>query len=405
MKKKKTQRWTKFRHRIVRNILFFILGPVVWIKYRAKIKKYRDPQKRRQFLVLFNHQTAFDQFFVGMAFKGPVYYLASEDLFSKGWISAVIRYLVAPIPIKKQTTDIKAIMNCIKVAKEGGTIALAPEGNRTFSGKTGYMSPAIASLARKLGLPIALMKIEGGYGVQPRWADTVRKGRINAYVSKIVEPAEYKQMTDAELFDVIEKELYVDEGIVSGCFEDKKKAEYLERAMYVCPDCGLSTFESDKNIIECKKCNKKIEYLATKELKGVNCTFPFEFVTQWYDYQCEFVNSLDVTQMTEKPIYVERSTFSQVIPNKKKVHLDDDAEICLYGDKITVLSEKTNITFDFNTVSAVTVLGRNKVNIYLDGNIYQLKGNKRMNGLKYVNIFNRYKNIAKGEENGKFLGL
>jgi 1-acyl-sn-glycerol-3-phosphate acyltransferase len=152
VKKKKTQRWTKFRHRIFRNILFFILGPVVWIKYRAKIKKYRDPQKRRQFLVLFNHQTAFDQFFVGMAFKGPVYYLASEDLSSKGWVSAVIRYLVAPIPIKKQTTDIKAIMNCIKVAKEGGTIALAPEGNRTFSGKTGYMSPAIASLAKKLKL-------------------------------------------------------------------------------------------------------------------------------------------------------------------------------------------------------------------------------------------------------------
>ena len=51
-----------------------------------------------------NHQTAFDQFFIGMTFKGAVYYVASEDLFSNGWVSSLLRWLVAPIPIKKQTT-------------------------------------------------------------------------------------------------------------------------------------------------------------------------------------------------------------------------------------------------------------------------------------------------------------
>jgi hypothetical protein len=50
-------------------------------------------------------------------------------------------------------------MNCLRVAREGGTIALAPEGNRTYSGKTEYMNPAIAALARKLALPIALYSV------------------------------------------------------------------------------------------------------------------------------------------------------------------------------------------------------------------------------------------------------
>ena len=68
---------------------------------------------------------------------------------------------MAPIPIKKQTTDIGAVKNCYKVAKEGGTIAIAPEGNRTYSGKTLYMSPTIASLSKKIKLPIATMLIEG----------------------------------------------------------------------------------------------------------------------------------------------------------------------------------------------------------------------------------------------------
>ena len=150
MTKEKKKPWIRFRHRVVRNVLFPTLGTYSRLTYGIHIEKFRE-QGDRQYLILFNHQTAFDQFFVGMAFRGPVYYLASEDLFSNGWVSSVIRYLVAPIPIKKQTTDIAAVKRCLTVAKEGGTIAIAPEGNRTYSGKTEYINPAIVALAKKAG--------------------------------------------------------------------------------------------------------------------------------------------------------------------------------------------------------------------------------------------------------------
>ena len=51
------------------------------------------------------------------------------------------------------------------------------------------------------------------------------------------------------------------------------------------------------------------------------------------------------------------------------------------------------------------MLGKNKVNIYYKDKVYQLKGSERFNGLKYVNVFNRYKNIREGNEDVKFLGL
>ena len=129
-KNKKSKKWTKFRHRVVTVILHYTFGIYCKIRYRIRIDRFRE-QEKRPYLILLNHQTAFDQFFVGMAFRGPVYYLASEDIFSNGWVSSLIRWLVEPIPIKKQTTDVRAILNCIKVAREGGTIAIAPEGNRT----------------------------------------------------------------------------------------------------------------------------------------------------------------------------------------------------------------------------------------------------------------------------------
>ena len=403
-KKKANKKWMRFRHRVVRNLACAVMKPYSYLKYGVRIERFRE-QGDRSYLVLYNHQTAFDQFFVGMAFKGPIYYLASEDLFSKGWVSSLIRYLVAPIPIKKQTTDIKAILNCMRVAKEGGTIAIAPEGNRTYSGKTEYMSPTIAPLARKLGLPIALYHLEGGYGVHPRWSDVVRKGKMRGYVYKVIEPEEYADMTDDALFTAIQEGLSVNEAVADAEFHHKQLSDYLERAIYVCPHCGLSEFESKADLIECKKCGRKTRYLPTKELVGVEHESPFRFINDWYDYQSEFVNGFDNLQYTAEPLYTEKTSIANVIPYQKKELLEKNTEISLYGDRITVKMAGETLVFPFKETLAVTLLGKNKLNIYFGDKIYQLKSGKRFNALKYVHLYHRYKNIMEGDNNGKFLGL
>lgn len=404
MAQNKKKKWLKFRHRIARNILYVLLAPYSYFKYGIRVERFKE-QEDRPYLILMNHQTPFDQFFVGMAFKGAVYYLATEDIFSNGWISSVIKYLVAPIPIKKQTTDVKAIMTCVRVSREGGTLAIAPEGNRTYSGRTEYMSPSIAPLARKLGQPIALFRIEGGYGVQPRWSDVIRKGKMRGYVSKVIYPEEYATLSDDELFELIKDGLYVNEAVCDGEFHHKKCAEYLERAIYVCPFCGLTSLESHRDRIKCNQCNREIKYLPTKELEGVGFEFPFRFVADWYDAQAEYVNKLDVLGYEDTPMYRELVEIYEVIPCEKKNLISDKAEISLYGNRIEILIDEKKNVYCFDETSAVTVLGRNKLNIYYDGAIYQVKGGKRFNALKYVHIYNRYKNIIKGEVNGSFLGL
>ncbi|MBO7195820.1 MAG: 1-acyl-sn-glycerol-3-phosphate acyltransferase [Clostridia bacterium] len=402
--KKKNKKWMKFRHKVVHLILRHPVHLLCKIKYGIKIKKY--PHKE-PCLVLYNHQTAFDQFFVGLAFRQPIYYLASEDLFSNGWVSSLIKYLVEPIPIKKQTTDVKAILNCIRVIREGGSIAIAPEGNRTYSGETVFMSPTIAPLARKMGVPIVLYRLEGGYGVQPRWSDVTRKGKMCGYVSRVIKPEEYNNLSDDELFDIIRTGLYQNEAVADAQFKHKKLAEYVERAIYTCPDCGLTTIESNGDVIECKRCGKKVRYLPTKELKGINCDFPHKFMLDWYKAQENFVNSLDLTPYHDTPMYEDHAEVKEVIAGVSKTLLYPQADITLYGNRINISYKEGDAQQDFlfDETTAVTVLGRNKLNIYHGGKIYQLKGDKRFCALKFVHIFHRYKNILKGDENDTFLGL
>lgn len=399
--KQKKETWCKRRHGVVNSILRVLISPFSYFLYGMRVEKFKE-QGDRQYLILMNHQTAFDQFFVGLAFRGPIYYIASEDLFSKGWISSVIRFLVAPIPIKKQTTDIRAVMNCLKVAKEGGTIAMAPEGNRTFSGRTVHINPAVAPLAKKLGLPVALFRIEGGYGVQPRWSDVIRRGRMRGYVSQVIEPEQLQSLSNEELMQRITEGLHVDEAKADGQYRHAQTAQYLERAIYVCPYCGLSKFESHKDIIRCTTCGREIRYLPDKSLQGIGFDFPFAFVGHWYDYQCDFVNGLDLLADTSAPLFEDQANLIEVIAYQKKMILQKQAPIALYGDRI-VCGDRV---FAFGAIDAVTVLGRNKVNIYTDGRIYQFKStDKRFNALKYVNIFYRYRNLHAEEKYEQFLGL
>jgi len=397
----KKQGWIKFRHKVVTEIIRPIFGPYVRWKYGIRIEKFPD-QGDRPYLILMNHQTAYDQFFVGLTFHRPVYYLASEDIFSMGWVSRLIRWLVAPIPIKKQTTDLQAVKNCILVAREGGTICIAPEGHRTFHGRTVYMNPSIANLARKLGLPIVIFRIEGGYGIHPRWSDVVRRGKMRSYVKRVIEPEEYAGMTSAQLFELLEQELTVDEARVTGQFRHKKNAEFLDRVFYTCPWCGLSPFESRDDIIRCTTCGRQIRHRSTKELEGVDFEFPHRFVSDWYGWQNSYVSGLDTLAMTREPVFEDQASVSLVIPGSHKKLLQKQTTVRLYGDRVTAGSRE----FPFSDLSAVVLLGKNKINIYAGDGLYQLSGvNKGFNGLKYLNFYHHYKNQRTGDHNGKFLGL
>ena len=136
----KKQKWTHPRHRAVRTLLGWAMDLYIRAVYGLRVTKFQE-EGNRQYLILANHQTGFDQFYISLAFRQAVYYVASEDIFSMGWLSRLIEWLVAPIPIKKQVTDVRTVKNCLEVAKEGGSIAIFPEGNRTFSGITGAEYP------------------------------------------------------------------------------------------------------------------------------------------------------------------------------------------------------------------------------------------------------------------------
>ncbi|MBO5866467.1 MAG: 1-acyl-sn-glycerol-3-phosphate acyltransferase, partial [Clostridia bacterium] len=218
----KKNTWIKPRHRRWWNFANWLLKPIIRCKYHMEIVPFED--NKGQYLVLCNHQTPFDQFYLSKMFKGNIYFVCTEDLLSNKLVGGIIKHTIEPIPIQKGAMDLGTIKACARVAKEGGSIIVYPEGNRTYSGKTGHIKPAVAKLAKFLKLPIALVRQEGGFGIEPCWSNVSRDGKARIAVSKVLTHDEYKTLTDDQLYQLICQELFVDDSASDATFKHKRRA-------------------------------------------------------------------------------------------------------------------------------------------------------------------------------------
>ena len=389
--------WIKKRH----SVSYVIIKPILWLA--SKILYGFTPEKYKldagkPYLILSNHQTSFDQFMVNLSFPRLLYFVASEDIFSHGIVSSAIKYLVAPIPKSKGQRDSSTIRNCMRVIKEGGAVCIFAEGNRTYSGCTEYIDPVIARFAKSLNATLILYNIEGGYGIESRWGASFAKGKSRGFVKRVISPEEIKEMSNEELFSVIEEELRVSAFDSDAKYVGDKRAEYMERALYLCPDCNkYETLVSEKNTLTCTNCGYQVEYMEDLKFNVINGKTQMKTVKEWYDYQKNYVNNMDIKNHQSSDIIFsddEVEIFSVV--KEKPRELIAKGKFAMYGDRIVLTNEEKSITYPIENVAEMEPLNKNSINMSFDGNIYKIKGQARFNPLKYVNLFYHIKNVSEG---------
>ena len=134
--------------------------------------------------------------------------------------------------------------------------------------------------------------------------------------------------------------------------------------------------------------------------------FPYRSVKEWYDAQSSFMRKLDLSVYRDKPMVTATAALSEVEIYKSKTKLDGKVCIALYSDRIETQGAKTgHRIYGFDELTAVTVLGRNKLNLYLGDKVYQIKSDKRFNALRIVHAYYHYRHVIKGENDDKLLGL
>lgn len=391
----KKNQWVKKRHARVFAFLRVLLRPIFVIRYRYRAKKSGLP--KGAYLILSNHQTTMDPFFLSMSFRFPVYFITSDDIFNLK-VSPLIRYLVAPIPKSKSVRDVVAMKNVFRVIKEGGAVGIFPEGNRTISGGQWEMTDAVAKLAKAVKVPLVLYNLHGGYGTDPRWGHSLRKGKFYGGVKRVLSAEELAALSTEELFALIKEELKVDDTSSGVSFKSGKRAEYIERALYLCPVCGsVSGFVSHKYKFACRECNTASTY--TTELSLSPPVGEYRRIYEWFEWEREEIvkRVLAGEKVSDNGIL-----FRESVKFQKKKKLAGD-RVCIDKENLVISGDAGESIYPLRDVVAMTMVGKKKFNFYYDGKILQVKGGKRFCAIKYVHVFDGlraafHKEVVKDKE-------
>lgn len=389
--KKKQKHWVKKRHAAVFAFLRFAMAPFLWLRYHYRAEK--APIRKGPCIVLSNHQATMDPFFIPKAFPFQLYFYASDDLFNLK-VSPLIRYLAAPIPKSKSVADLKAVMISLRVLREGGAIGITPEGNRTLSGRQWEMGDSVAKLVKTAKVPLVLFNLCGGYGTDPRWGVKIRRGtKFVGRVRRILTPEEYAGMSDEELFGIIKNELDVDDTLSGERYKSRRRAEYIERALYMCPVCGsIGTIHSHGTGFCCTSCKTEAEY--TEDLKISPPVGGYSRIYEWYEWErLEIVRRI----LGGEKISDGDILFRESVKLQKKIKLPGNT-VTLDKDSLMISGGGTETRYPLAEIDAITAVGKKKFNFYYKGKILQVKGGKRFCAIKYVHAFDGIRAARKEEK-------
>jgi 1-acyl-sn-glycerol-3-phosphate acyltransferase len=223
-------------------------------------------------IILANHNSLFDVIWLYAMLRRPVYYAANEDLFRKRGLRTLMRWFGA-FPKRKAASDIAAMRAIFSIIGRGGLIGIFPEGVRSWDGSNQVLSPAIARLIRKLGVPLYVCRFEGSYLAYPRWARHQRKIPVRGVFSRLYAQGGIPGDDERILRDITSaiRTPDFDLPLDAARYRRGGLAVNITRVLYRCPSCG--TMEGLKivrplstNRIECSSCFSSWEVNATCRL-------------------------------------------------------------------------------------------------------------------------------------------
>ena len=280
------------RHLRVWKILYPLVHPWLCRKFNLT---HEDLHVEGPVLLIPNHVCAWDPLLVAMSLKDKhVYYVASEHLFRLGFVTRLINYLVAPIPRRKASLGTDTVKSVLRQLRAGHSVCIFGEGAQCWDGRTAAVFPGTGKLAKSAGATLVTYKLEGGYLSLPRWGKGVRRGRMHAHPVNIYPPEVLKTMSAAEVDAALARDLYEDawqrQRQAPVAFKGRRRAEGLERAMYLCPGCKrIGTLQTRGDHIFCS-CGLDLEYTETGFFRPDK---PFETIADWEDWQKAALHARD----------------------------------------------------------------------------------------------------------------
>ena len=157
-------------------------------------------------LVLSNHQSNLDPIAIGSVCHRRLNYVARKTLFRFPPMRWLMNSLDA-IPIDRDGSGFGGLKETLKRLKRGEMVLLFPEGTRTPDGEVQAMKPGFCAIARRAGVPLVPVALDGSFEAWPRHQRFPRRSIIHVQFGEPIEPAAIQGMSDQELLGEVERRI------------------------------------------------------------------------------------------------------------------------------------------------------------------------------------------------------
>ena len=378
-KQAEEQVYPRKRHEFLWKLLRPLAAFIVWLRFgfHAVPAKVEGP-----FMLVCNHVTNWDPILAGCSFKEPMYFVASEHILRSGLAGKLIAWAMDPIPRQKSGSAAGTVMAMTRRLRKGYSVAVFPEGNRTWDGVTGSFLPSIGKLARTSGASLVTYKLTGGYLASPRWSgDSARRGRMEGRVVKVYSPGELKAMTPAAINEAIGRDLHED-----ACararknpirFRGRRLAEHLETLLFLCPKCGSGALQSKDDQVRCWKCGFTFRYLPTGFLAGED--LPYDNIRDWNAWQTGEIRRM-CDEAGDDPIFTDTGVRTDQVLFASDTKALGKGEMRLYRDRL----ELPGVTVPLAELSGMALMGPQDLYVSTKDNHYLVRSNLVRCMVKYL---------------------
>ena len=334
------------RHQITWRLLQRLLRGPVCRKFRLS---HEDLSVDGPVLLIPNHVTTWDPLLVAMSLpEKQVYFVASEHLFRLGLVSKLLGWLVAPIPRRKASSGADTVKACLRHLRDGHSICLFAEGEQSWTGCSQPIFPATGKLVKSSGATLVTFRLEGAYLSLPRWARSIRRGRIHGHAVGIYPPEQLKAMSASEINALIERDIaenaWQRQREQPIAYRGKRLAEGLEKLLYLCPNCRrIGTLRSRGKRLFCS-CGLTLEWTQEGFFAPSS---PFANALEWDEWQRDalqqFQGDEDGLLFFDEPLQLSRISLSHEEERLGEKRLSQYADRLSFGEYVFPLVELSSM--------------------------------------------------------------
>lgn len=210
------------------------------------------------YILLANHESFEDFYYISqLAHPRRPSYLVNEYYCTRPFLKTLAKG--GGILSKKLfTRDMAPALGLLRTIRAGYPVVVFPEGRLSPDGRSNPIVESGAALYRRLKATLVLVRIDGAYYAHPKWRKKRFRSDVRLEVRRVVTPDELDAMTNAELDELIHRELYNDAaGHTGGRYPQRDKALGLDTLLYRCADCGaLYETRGVGNELRCRSCGR-----------------------------------------------------------------------------------------------------------------------------------------------------